>query len=326
VRPEAKPLGLRQDDLARQVRQAFYGEEVQRVQRGRDDVPVMLRYPEPERTSLGFLREMRIRTQEGIEVPFASVADAELGRGYASIRRRDRQRVVNVTAAVDRTVTTPESVLATVERKLPEILHPYPGVHYSLEGAEQEHADAVDGLFRGLAMALLLIYALLAIPLRSYTQPLIIMSVIPFGTVGAILGHAIMGWDVVFFSVLGMVALAGVVVNSSLVVVHFVNRRREEGLPFFDAVTEAGVSRFRPIVLTAVTTFMGLIPLMVEANPQATMLIPMAISLGYGVLFASAITLFLVPALYVVLDDLSRVGAPRRERSETPALGLGESA
>ena len=143
---EAKPLGLRQDDLARQVRQAFYGEEVQRVQRGRDDLRVMLRYPESERTSLGFLRQMRIRTPDGTEVPFASVAKAELGRGYATIRRRDRQRVVNVTAAVDRTLTTPESVLAAVERRLPEILRPHAGVSYSLEGAEQEHTDAVNGL------------------------------------------------------------------------------------------------------------------------------------------------------------------------------------
>jgi multidrug efflux pump subunit AcrB len=323
---EAKPLGLRQDDLARQVRQAFYGEEVQRVQRGRDDVRVMLRYPEPERTSLGFLREMRIRTEEGTEVPFSSVAAAELGRGYASIRRRDRQRVVNVTSAVDRTVTTPESVLASMERKLPEILSAFPGVDYSLQGAEQEHSDAANGLFRGLLLALLIIYALLAIPLRSYTQPLIIMSVIPFGTVGAILGHAIMGWDVVFFSVLGMVALAGVVVNSSLVIVHFVNRKRDEGLPFMEAVSEAGVARFRPIVLTSVTTFVGLVPLMLEANPQATMLIPMAISLGYGVLFASAITLFLVPSLYVVLDDLRGARSQRLASAKAPPLGLGESA
>ena len=322
---EAKPLGLRQDDLARQVRQAFYGEEVQRVQRGRDDVRVMLRYPESERSSLGFLREMRIRTEDGTEVPFASVASAELGRGYASIRRRDRQRVVNVTAAVDRTLTTPERVLASMQRKLTEILRSYPGIHYSLEGAEQEHTDAVNGLFRGFTLALLIIYALLAIPLRSYTQPLIIMSVIPFGTVGAILGHAIMGWDVVFFSVLGMVALAGVVVNSSLVVVHFINRRRDEGLPFLEAVSEAGVARFRPIVLTSVTTFVGLVPLMLEANPQATMLIPMAISLGYGVLFASAITLFLVPSLYVVLDDLKGARSLRRERVAEVTLGASES-
>ena len=323
---EAKPLGLQQADLARQVRQAFYGEEVQRVQRGRDDVAVMLRYPEPERTSLGFLRDMRIRTPEGTEVPFASVAKAELGRGYASIRRRDRQRVVNVTAAVDRRLTTPESVLAAMERALPEILRPYPGVSYSLEGAEQEHADAVSGLYRGFGLALLIIYALLAIPLRSYSQPLIIMSVIPFGTVGAIIGHAIMGWDVVFFSVLGMVALAGVVVNSSLVLVHFVNRRRAEGLPLLQAVSEAGVSRFRPIVLTSVTTFVGLIPLMFEANPHATMLIPMAISLGYGVLFASAITLFLVPALYVVLHDVTSARSVRRERTEAATVPVAHSA
>jgi multidrug efflux pump subunit AcrB len=307
ILPEAKPLGLTLDDLARQVRQAFYGLEVQRVQRGRDDVRVMLRYPEEERRSLGNLEHMRIRTADGTEVPFSSVAVAEVGRGYSTIRRRDRERVINVTADVDRAVITPEAMLGHVERRMPALLLHHPGIHFSLEGEQREHAEAADGLFRGLILAMLLIYALLAIPLRSYSQPLIIMSVIPFGTVGAILGHLLMGWDVVFFSVLGMVALAGVVVNASLVMVHFVNRHRELGAPFLDAVSGAGVARFRPIVLTAATTYVGLVPLMFEANPQATMLIPMAISLGYGVLFASVFTLYLVPSLYVVLEDVRKL-------------------
>ena len=193
---------------------------------------------------------------------------------------------------------------------MPALLLAHPGIDFSLEGEQQAHTEAAEGLFRGLIIALLLIYALLAIPLRSYSQPLIIMSVIPFGTVGAVLGHLLMGWDVVFFSVLGMVALAGVVVNASLVLVHFVNRRREDGLPFLEAVSSAGVARFRPIALTSVTTYAGLMPLMFEANPQATMMIPMAISLGYGVLVASVFTLFLVPALYVVLED-ARTLLPR---------------
>jgi len=325
IRPEARPLGLTQNDLARQVRQAFYGEEVQRIQRGRDDVRVMLRYPRRERRSLGSLEEMRIRTVDGTEVPFASVADAEFGRGYATIRRTDRMRVVNVTADVDRRLTTPEAVIAEVERELPALLAAYPGVSYSLEGEQAEHGTALQGLLRGSAIAMLVIYALLAIPLRSYAQPLIIMSVIPFGAIGAVLGHLIMGWDVVFFSVLGIVALAGVVVNSSLVLVHYVNRRRDEGLPFLDAVSTAGVARFRPIFLTSLTTFIGLLPLMVESNLQAQMLIPMAISLGYGVLFSAGITLLLVPCLYVILDDLAslRTRRPQPNAEPLPAAGGG---
>jgi multidrug efflux pump subunit AcrB len=319
ILPEAKPLGLTLDDLGRQVRQAFYGYEAQRIQRGRDDVRVMLRYPKSERRSLGYLEEMRIRTTDGAEVPFASVAKAEIGRGYSTIRRSDRERVVEVTADVDRAVITPEALIARVQRQLPALLANHPGVNSSLAGEQREHGKALQGLLRGGILAALLIYALLAIPLHSYVQPLIIMAVIPFGTAGAIVGHLIMGWDVVFFSVLGMVALAGVVVNASLVMVHFVNLRRAQGVPFLEAVSTAGVARFRPIALTAATTFVGLVPLMFEANPQATMMIPMAISLGYGVVFAGAFTLVLVPCLYVILDDVGALwrriqGAPEPAR------------
>ena len=305
LRDEARPLGLTQQDLARQVRQAFYGEEVQRVQRGRDDVRVMVRYPEEERQSLGSLEEMRIRTSEGIEVPFAAVADATLARGYATIQRTDRERVVTVTGDVDRAVATPEKVLTDMVEDIPSILADYPGVSYRLGGEQRERDDAMVGLGIGALLALLIIYALLAVPLKSYTQPLVIMSVIPFGAVGAILGHLILSWDVVFFSILGIVALSGVVVNASLVMVHTINRRRTQGVAFLEAVTTAGVLRFRPIVLTSVTTFIGLLPLMFEAAVPARPLIPMAISLGFGVLYASLMTLFLVPCGYVILDDIA---------------------
>ncbi|MCP5066976.1 MAG: efflux RND transporter permease subunit [bacterium] len=311
VKPGSRPLGIAIDDLGRQVRQAFYGEEVQRVQRGRDDVRVMLRYPEDERKSLAALETMRIRTRDGIEVPFAAVAEVELGRGFASIRRSDRMRVVNVTGEIDRTVTTPEAVLGRVQEQLPRLLEPFPGMSYRLEGEQREQAKAAGGLLKGVVLALLLIYGLLAIPLSSYSQPLIIMSVIPFGTVGALLGHYIMGWDVVFFSVLGIVALSGVVVNASLVLVHFVNRARAQGLGIREAVLKAGTERFRPIFLTSATTFLGLVPLMFEASVQARPLVPMAISLAYGVLFAAAVTLVLVPSLYLVLEDLRSLRTAR---------------
>lgn len=310
LREEARPLGLTQQDLARQVRQAFYGDEVQRIQRGRDDVKVMVRYPEAERQSLGSLEEMRIRTGEGVEVPFVAVADASLGRGFATIRRTDRERIVRVTGNVDRAVITPEKVIADMKKVMPGILANYPGVTYQLDGEQREQSRALAGLVRGVALALLMIYALLAVPLKSYIQPLIIMSVIPFGAVGAILGHLIMGWDVVFFSVLGIVALSGVVVNASLVLVHYVNGQREKGMGVIESVRDAGVVRFRPIFLTSLTTFIGLVPLMFEGAVAARPLVPMAIALGYGVLCAAAVTLFLVPCGYVIMHDFTGRLAP----------------
>ncbi len=320
LRDEARLLGITQQDLANQVRQSFYGEEVQRIQRGRDDVRVMVRYTEQERHSLGSLDNMRIRTAEGVEVPFAAVASVRLTRGFAMIERTDRQRVVTVTAEVDRNITTPERVLGDVEGLLPALLAEFPGVSYRLGGEQQERASAMVGLLRGALLALLIIYGLLAVPLNSYAQPFIIMSVIPFGAVGAILGHFLMGWDIVFFSILGIVALSGVVVNSSLVLVHTINRRRRDGLDFLEAVRAASIQRFRPIALTSVTTYIGLLPLMFEAAIPARPLIPMAISLGYGVLYASIMTMFLVPCGYVILDDwLQFIRGGRRETQHTQA-------
>ena len=307
VRASALPLGLTQNDLAHQVRQAFYGEEAQRIQRGRDDVRVMVRYPESERRSLGSLEEMRIRTRDGVEVPFAAVAHAEITRGFASIRRTDRRRVVTVTADVDRSITIPERVLEEFHAWFLKLRAEFPNVSYRLGGEQRAQAEAAGGVIKGVFMAMMMIYVLLAIPLRSYLQPLIIMSVIPFGTVGALIGHLVLGWDLVFFSVLGIVALSGVVVNASLVMVHSINSHRERGLPFIEAVRAAATLRFRPIVLTTATTFLGLLPLMFETAVPATPMVPMAISLGFGVLYASIMTLFLVPVGYVILDDLLRL-------------------
>jgi multidrug efflux pump subunit AcrB len=190
-----------------------------------------------------------------------------------------------------------------MQDELPAILARYPGVSMTLSGESNERAKAMKGLAQASILALFIIYTLLAIPLRSYIQPLVIMSVIPFGAVGAILGHYIMGWPLVFFSMLGIVALSGVVVNASLVLVDYMNRRRREEEPLFTAVSMAGVARFRPIVLTSATTFIGLAPLMVLANPSTAMIVPMAISLGFGVLFATGITLILVPCLYLIAED-----------------------
>ncbi|MCZ6474864.1 MAG: efflux RND transporter permease subunit [Gammaproteobacteria bacterium] len=305
LRPEAQHLGLTLNDLARQVRQAFYGEEAQRVQRGTEDVRVMVRYPETERRSLGDLEDMRIRTSDGTEVPFAAAAEFTLGQGYSTITRINRQRVVTVRADVNRSMTTPEAVLNSLAAEaLPRIVAAYRGVTYSLTGEQEERAESFGGMARLFPVALLIMYALLAIPLRSYLQPLIIMSGIPFGAVGAIVGHLMMGWSLALPSILGMIALSGVVVNSSLVLVDYINRQRRTGVPVLNAVRRAGIVRFRPIMLTSITTFAGLTPLMLIDNPATAFIIPMAISLGWGVLFATVITLFLVPSLVLILEDL----------------------
>ncbi len=318
VLPEAEALGIKLQDLARQVRQGFYGEEAQRIQRGRHDVRVMVRYPEGERRSLGDLENMRVRTPEGDEVPFRAVARAEIGRGFSTILRADRERVVNVTADVDRARITGNAVLAEMQATLlPRILRDYPGMSYRLEGIQNEQQQAFGGLLRWYPVAIFAIYALLAIPLRSYLQPLLIMSVIPFGLVGAIAGHVVMGIGLAFMSVLGMIALTGVVVNASLVLVHYVNGRRAAGVPVQEAVLAAGIARFRPIVLTSLTTFAGLTPLLLERSVQAQFLIPMATSLAFGVLFATGITLFLVPSGYLILEDLKAL--PGRLRAPRPA-------
>jgi multidrug efflux pump subunit AcrB len=313
ILPGGEALGLTLGNLARQVRQAFYGEEAQRIQRGRDDVRVMVRYTDEERRSLSSLNGMRIRTPDGSEVPFATVADADIGRGFSTIRRADARRVVNVVADVDRTQITANEVLADLRSgPIQALMAPYPRVAYSLEGAQADQSESLGSLVPRTIVAFFIIFALLAIPLRSYIQPLIIMGVIPFAYMGAIWGHLIMknlGFvsGLAMMSILGCIAATGVVVNSSLVLVHSVNFRRSMGENIHDAVVHAAVSRCRPIILTSITTFVGLSPLMLNKSVQAQFLVPMAVSLSFGVLFATLVTLLVVPAGYLILDDLGRL-------------------
>ncbi len=305
IKPEAEALGLTLSDLARQVRQGFYGAEAQRMQRGKDEVRVMVRYPEDERRSLGDLENMRVRTPSGDEVPFSSVAEATMGRGFSRITRINRKRVVNVRASVDKDTIEPFVVIKEIsEEFMPALLAKYPGVSYALEGESREQAESIAGLMQGFFLALIIIYALMAVPLRSYVKPLIIMAVIPFGIVGAIFGHLVMGLSMSILSFCGIVALTGVVVNDSLVMVDFITRRENEGMPRFMAIRAAGIRRFRPILLTSLTTFLGLTPMLMERSLQARFLIPMAVSLAFGILFATVITLILIPSLYLMLDDL----------------------
>jgi multidrug efflux pump subunit AcrB len=307
IKPEAEALGLTLADLARQVRAGFYGEEVQRVQRGQDEVKVMVRFPRDERDSVGYLDNMRIRTPDGGNVPFHAVAEVEIGESPTRIRRYDRNRAVQVSAEVDKENYEPGKITADIlQTELPEVLAGYPGVRHRLSGSSQGQQEVQQDLVKGALFALFLIYALMAIPLRSYAQPLIIMSVIPFGTIGALVGHLILGIEVSMMSFFGIIALAGVVVNDSLILVDFVNKERATGIPLLKAVTDAATKRFRAILLTSLTTFFGLIPIILETSLQAQVMIPMAASLAFGILFATVITLFLIPSLYMILDDFKR--------------------
>jgi multidrug efflux pump subunit AcrB len=300
-----RAAGLTLSDLARQVRAGFYGHEVQRVQRGRDDIRVMVRYPEDERRSRGDIDEMRIRLPNGIEVPFTTVATVEEGRGYAVINRTDRRRVVTVTADVEESVANANEISADLRKSvLPGLAADFPGLSFDFEGEQREQAESLGSLRLNFVVAQLAIFALLAIPFRSYSQPLIIMSAIPFGLVGAVFGHLLMGLNMTMLSLFGMVALTGVVVNDSLILIDLINRRRAEGFSVDQAIRESGERRFRPIMLTTATTFLGLTPMIFETSMQAKFLIPMAVSLGYGIVFATAITLILIPTLYRILEDL----------------------
>lgn len=325
LKPQAEALGITLQQLGQQVRYGFYGAEVQRVQRDDEEVKVMVRYPKEERNSIGHLETMRVRSPAGQDVPFEQVADIELGKGYDSIIRVDGQRSVTVSAAVDKDIVEPNEVtMEMITRVIPEIMKKYPRVEFKLQGNSREQMEAMTSLAQGLLFALFAIYALLAIPLRSYTQPLIIMSVIPFGIVGAILGHLMLGHAVSVLSICGIIALSGVVVNDSLIMVDFVNRARQEGHRLMDAAISAGTQRFRAIILTSLTTFMGLVPIMFERSLQAQVVIPMAISLAFGILFATVITLLLVPALYVILDDIKN-GLTRNKRSTLAADASAEA-
>ena len=292
VKPEAESLGVSLADVGRQVRQAFWGEEVQRVQRGRDEVKVVVRYPAAERRSLGDLEMLRVRTADGAALPFASVAEARLGSGYAAIQRVDRERVVSVSADVDVALGNANAITADLKQNaLADLSRRFPGVRFAFAGQQAEQRDFLDAMLRGQVFALLAIYALLAIPLRSYLQPIIIMSIIPFGVVGTAVGHLLLGFDLSMYSVIGLVALSGIVVNSSLVVVDQVNEMRAAGMRLADAAREAATTRTRAVFLTEITTFVGLIPMMWDTALAARMTIPLAITLAFGVLFSAAAAL-----------------------------------
>jgi multidrug efflux pump subunit AcrB len=305
LKTAARSLGLTLDDLARQVRHAFYGAEALRMQRGKDEIKVMVRYPETDRKSLGSVEDMRIRTPGGFEVPFRQVAQVRMEQGYATIERAQRLRVIKVSADVNEEVTNANQVRTTlIDEFLPSLRSDYPDIRYTIEGEGKEQEESLSDVKKGLIIALFGIYALLAIPFKSFTQPLIVMAAIPFGIVGALVGHLLMGYNLSLLSLFGIVGLAGVVVNDSLVLIYAANRLRKQGDTAHDAVVKAGGLRFRAILLTSLTTFAGLTPMLLERSVQAKFLIPMAISLGFGVLFGTFVTLLLIPCGYLIREDI----------------------
>ena len=315
LKPTAKRLGLTEIEIARQIRGAFYGSEALRQQRGRDEVRVMVRLPKEERERLSSLETMILQTPVGGEVPLSEAASLSWGRAFSEIQREEGMRVVHVTGDVDAAVANANEVLADLrENLMPKLLDTYPGLSYSLEGQQREQGDTMKSLGTGFLLALGMIFALLAIPFNSYIQPIIIMMAIPFGFIGAVAGHLILGNDLSLISMMGIVALAGVVVNDSLILIVSVNDYRTQGHSAFDAVIMGGMRRFRPILLTSLTTFMGLMPMIFEPSVQARFLIPMAISLGFGVLFATVLILLIVPAVYLIVEDL-RVGVSKIKNS-----------
>lgn len=313
IKPEAEILGLTLSDLARQVRQAFYGEQAQRIQRGQDELKVMVRYPKSNRLSVADLEDMWIRTPKGNKVPFYQVADISIGQGFSTITRINQKRSITISADIDSEKVESRKVISEMnDTIIPEILSNYSSVKYGVEGASKDQADFLRQLaFAGIG-ALFLIYGLIAIPTKSYVQPLVIMSVIPFGIIGAIIGHWLLGRTINMMSLFGFIALAGVVVNDSLIMVDFINNEKDSKLSMMDIVMNAGTQRFRAILLTSLTTFFGVFPLFFEGSLQAQFIIPMAISLGFGIVFSTVITLFLIPALYLIKEDIHAVFNKKR--------------
>ena len=325
LKPAAEALGITLAQVARQVRQAFYGAEAQRIPRGREDVKVMVRYPESERRSIGNLDNMYIRTAAGAEVPFQTVASYRIEPGYQKLERLDRMRTLEVEADVSWDGATPlEVVTAVIEDWLPQWQQRYPGLQLKLDGELQEEAEFQRAMLKYMVLAMLVIFGLMAVAFRSYWQPFLVLTAIPFGIMGAIFGHALLNWQISIFSMMGVIACAGVVVNDNLVLIDRVNTLRGEGLTLREAVLQAGEDRFRPIILTSLTTFVGLLPIMSETSVQAQFLIPMVTSLAFGVLFATGVTLVLVPSLYLIGEDVAELFDRLKASGKPRALSLSK--
>lgn len=310
IKEGAKALGITMSDVAQQLRQAFYGEEAIRIQRGRDDIKVRVRYAEDDRRSISGIEEMRIRTIDGREIPLEEVAGIKDGRSYSVVHRVDRKRAITVTSNLDEISANASKIVADLNTNfLPGLMERYPGVKYDLEGQEKRTRESLDSIKKGFVLALMVIFLLLASQFHSYIQPVIIMAAIPFGLIGAIAGHLIMGLQITIISIFGIVALSGIVVNDSLILIDFINRAARNGMEIDEAVVKSGKVRFRPVLLTSITTIAGLFPLLLERSFQAQFLIPMAVTISFGLLVATLLTLLYVPALYLIVEDVRNMFA-----------------
>ena len=266
----------------------------------------MLRYPLHQRSSIGHVGEVMIKTPKGAELPLSELANIKVTDGVTSIRRENGNRTVNVWANIDAEQVEPFKVANEInDNFMPELLKKYPSVRSEITGKVEEEMQSTDDQIRDFVISLMVIYTLLAVPLRSYAQPIMIMTVIPFGIVGSVIGHLLLGMNLSMLSLFGIIAAAGVVINDSLVMVDYVNNTRRAGVGLYDAVIHAGSKRFRAILLTSLTTFIGLVPIVFfETSTQAHVVIPMAVSLAFGVLFATVVTLILIPVLYIIIEDV----------------------
>jgi len=290
------------------VRDAFYGALAMRQLRGTNEIEVRVKLPKNERVDVRNLEDFVVRTAAGIEVPLMDVVQVRRGEAFTSINRRDGRRVVTVGMDVEPKRATTQVLQSLQSEVLPQLRADFPGITWSFQGSQAEMRESTAALWGGFSLAMAVIFALLAIAFRSYVQPLIVMAAIPFGIVGAVIGHILLGYDLSLISLMGVIALSGVVVNDSLIMIDYANRqRKDKSKSAFDAIHKAGLRRFRPIILTTLTTFGGLTPIILETSRQAYYLIPMAISLGFGIVFATSIILLLVPSLYMILEDIISV-------------------
>ncbi len=317
VKDGARSIGITMRDLARQVRQAFYGDEALRIQRGRDDVKVMVRYSDKERGSIAGIEDMRIRTADGHEIPIEEVANITPGRSYSIVNRVDRKRTISVLSDIDETVANASVIVADLKANfLPGLAVRYPGITYALEGQEKRTRESLDSIKSGYFLAMMGIFLLLASQFRSYIQPVIIMMAIPFGLIGAVMGHLILGMEFTIVSIFGIVALSGIVVNDSLILIDFINRAVRDGMAIEQAVIQSGRARFRPVLLTSITTVAGLFPLLLERSFQAQFLVPMAVSLCFGLMVATVLTLLYVPALYLIVQDIINLFKGKKQKTD----------
>ncbi|MFL0796297.1 MAG: efflux RND transporter permease subunit [Cellvibrionaceae bacterium] len=302
-KPYAESLGISLREIARQVRQGFYGEEVQRIPREKEDVKVMVRYTADERSQVEQLRDFRVRSADGREIPLDTLAEVEFVQGYSTIDRIDRQRSVLISADVRAGQAVPDEVVADIlKNQLAQLKRDYPGMELGLDGEMRDQGEFGRAMKRYFLLSLLVIFALMAVAFQSYWQPFLILSAVPFGFLGAIVGHVLFGREVSMMSIIGFIACAGVVVNDNLVLLDRINQLRDRGMALVDALMQAGHDRFRPILLTSMTTFVGLTPIMLERSVQAQFLVPMVLSLAFGVLLATVVTLVFVPCLYMAFS------------------------